>query len=90
VGLRLAFGAGLWTSLNPILFVSPFAFSFGFDLSTFADFLTFTATFPSLGSLAKYWHFRFPDLQKWHHALGNTEKQIMSETTQGLQRQLFR
>jgi hypothetical protein len=80
----------LQTSLNPILSVSPFAFSFGLDFSTFADFLTFTATFPSLGGFAEYWHFCFPDLQKWHRAPGNAEKQIMSETTQGLQRRRFR
>jgi hypothetical protein len=90
VGSRLAFGAGLRTSLNPILFVLPFAFSFGLDFSTFADFSTFTATLPSLGGFAEYWHFHFPDLQKWQRALGNAEKQIMSETTQGLQRQKFR
>jgi hypothetical protein len=88
-GLRLAFGAGLRTSLNPILFVSPFTFSFGLDFSTFADFSTFTATFPSLGGFAEYWHFHFPDLQKWQRALGNAEKQIILETTQGLQQRMF-
>jgi hypothetical protein len=88
--LRLAFSAGLRTSLNPILFVLPFAFSFGLDFSTFADFSTFTVTFPSLGGFAKYWYFRFPDLQQWQRAPGNTEKQIMSETMQGLQQQTFR
>jgi hypothetical protein len=81
--------AGFRTSLNPILFVLPFAFSFSFNFSTFADFLTFTVTFPSLGGFAEYWHFPFPDLQKWQRAPGNAEKQIMSETTQGLHRQSF-